>query len=83
MMISKMSESKRRNINFPKHCRGCKNLGKLVMIDRKNKRILECVYAIWGKSFIKDCPCGKCLVKGICTQRCSELQKAAYEHRKM
>ncbi len=70
-----MSASKHRNVNIPKKCKGCRNLCKTAKINYKNVRILECVHAPYGIPYLKDCPCGSCLVKNVCTQECEELGK--------
>jgi hypothetical protein len=66
-----MSASKKRNINRPKQCRGCKNNTKLKY--KCDLRIMECKYTIPGKMNIKNCPCSTCLVKPMCTAPCPTL----------
>jgi hypothetical protein len=43
-------------------CRGCKD-------------VEACTIALKGSVAINECPCGKCLVKGVCERPCEAMNE--------
>lgn len=60
-------------MNENNECSGC-----LALYFSNSTECFECVYTRLGIENIPNCPCKKCLIKGICTNNCetfSEISK--------
>lgn len=82
-----MSASNNNNINIPKICKNCPN-NKTEIISYFNERlkIFRCKhvgrnahlissYKIMDGDYIKNCPCGNCVVKAMCKKLCEKITK--------
>jgi len=70
-MVDKKKESL-KHYN-PAHCRSCPNFHtyKFYSLNSSEWYVFrECKYTVKGVSYLKNCPCGDCLIKTMCTQPC-------------
>jgi len=59
-------------------CKGCKSLMHVT-----EDGWLECHFTDTGTSFIPNCICGECLVKGVCVTPCEDFLNKANSYKRV
>lgn len=67
-----MSESKKRNVNFPNQCKRCAK-SYSVEFEHFEQKVQGCRYTKFSNRYIKNCPCSNCLISIICKEPCDIL----------
>jgi len=62
------------------NCSGCKQLRDYS--SHADKINLECRYTLFSVKSLKNCPCGQCIIKTLCSERCQEFTTEYNKHYK-
>ena len=60
------------------NCSGCNQLRDY----SSGENNFECHYTTLGVKNIERCPCGQCIIKTLCSERCQEFTTAYNKHYK-